>query len=73
MCIRDSSAGQSNTVALAWAYAQDTIANGDMLMARNDVVVQCDINRTFEVNLYRSGGGSGTAAMYIWKRGYRLG
>ena len=68
-----SSAGQSNTVALAWAYAQDTIASSDMLMARSDVVVQCDINRTFEANLSRHGGGSGTAAAYIWKRGYRLG
>ena len=70
---KGSSAGQANTVALTWTYAQDTIANGDMFMTRNDVVVQCDINRTFEVNIYRSGGGSGTANLYIWKRGYRLG
>ena len=65
--------GQTNAVALVWAYAQDTIANADLLMTTNNVVVQCDINRTFEVNIYRSGGGSGTAGMSIYKRGYRLG
>ena len=70
---KGSSAGQANTVALTWTYAQDTIASGDLFMTRSDVVVQCDINRTFEVNIYRSGGGSGTANLYIWKRGYRLG
>ena len=70
---KGSSAGQTNAVALVWAYAQDTIANADLLMTTNNVVVQCDINRTFEVNIYRSGGGSGTAGMSIYKRGYRLG
>ena len=69
---KGSSAGRTNAVALVWAYAQDTIASGDLFMTRSDVVVQCDINRTFEVNIYRSGGGGGSAGMSIYKRGYRL-